>query len=110
MTIRFDRYQLAALDFSVITPTIVLLAVKRKWLLLKQTHTRKLSPLIRTALDNISSIAVQKPTHCLQCGTLMNVIDADLWLEGSDQRWSIKLPVCVECNSEDINAILSKVS
>jgi hypothetical protein len=77
---------------------------------LRQIHTSKLSPRIRTALDNISSIATQMPAHCRQCGTLMTLIDADLWLEGSDQRWSIKLPVCVECNSEDINAILSKVS
>jgi hypothetical protein len=35
----------------------------------------------------------------------MALIDSQLWIYGSDQQWNFKLPLCIRCDPQVLNAI-----
>jgi hypothetical protein len=70
----------------------------------RQTHSGKLPAQLCTALDNLS-FATQNPGCCRECGRVMIAIDVQFWLYETHKYWNIKLPLCVECDSQAIKAI-----
>jgi hypothetical protein len=69
---------------------------------LESTSYSKLSPQIRTALDSLS-LATKNVGRCIGCERAMTIIDALFWLNESEQRRIVKLPLCSECGSEKVD-------
>jgi hypothetical protein len=49
--------------------------------------------------DDLSKVPASE-SYCSHCGSLHLYSDAQLWLEDSEQFWTIALPYCQYCNPE----------
>jgi hypothetical protein len=88
---------------------ISMMLLPRNKLCLRQTHSSKLSPKLRSALDNLSNLRIQGPVRCDRCGSAMIPVNARLRLHGGQGQWNFNLPLCGECDYEALEALSSPV-
>ncbi len=48
------------------------------------------------SLSNAQRIA----SYCVACGSACSHIEALFWLDGDDERFTLWLPVCTDCNPD----------
>ena len=43
------------------------------------------------------SAAPTEDLHCSKCGSVLEYLPTQFWLEGTEQGWNIRLPYCPDC-------------
>ena len=46
---------------------------------------------------NAQSAAPAEVLNCSKCGSVLDYLPTQFWLEGTEQGWNIRLPYCPDC-------------
>jgi hypothetical protein len=63
-------------------------------------RTERQGELVETLKDflNAQSAAPARTRYCSQCGSVLQYLPTQFWMEGAESGWNIRLPYCPDCH------------